>query len=155
MHDFHRALGATAVLLYLPLLVLLGCSAGHTVATQETTLRTIRVDVVAPNPCWGIKIREVYLASDAIWVVSKLKPPQKGTVCIQIIGDVQDQIQLGLPNLPVWHFVLGRTWSRELGGVQQEPGPVYVYPSSRDEIEGMLKRAKRIFPKKTRKRRNY
>ena len=155
MRNFHRALGTSAVLLSLPFLILSGCSAGHTAAKQETTLRTIRVAVVAPNPCWGIRIREVYLTSDAIWVVSKLKPPEKGSVCIQVIGHVQDEIQLELPGLPVWHFIIGRTWSGQLGEVEQEPGAVYVYPSSRDEIDGMLKRAKKIFPEKTRKRRHY
>lgn len=155
MRNFHRALETFAVLLSLPSLILSGCSAGHTVPTQERTLRTIRVAVMTPNPCWNIKITEVYLTPDEIWVVSELKAPQKDTMCIQVIGTAKDQIQLKLAASPIRHFILGRTWGREYGDPQREPGMVYVYPSSRDEIDGMLKRARRTFPKKTRKRRHY
>lgn len=155
MRSSRWAMGTVTVLPCLVLLILSGCSAGHTAATQETTRRTIRVAVVAPNPCWGIKIREVYVTSREIWVVSKLKPPEKGKVCIQMIGTVQDEIALELPRFPVLHFVLGRTWGMEYGEAKHEPGVVYIYPSGRDEIDPMLKQAKKIFPKKTRKRRYY
>jgi hypothetical protein len=78
-------------------------------------------------------------------VISELKAPEEGTVCIQLLSMVQDQIRLNLPALPIRHFVLGKTWTEEYGKAQPEGGAVYIYPQSRDALEKELEGAKRIF----------
>lgn len=72
--------------------------------------RTLRVALQAPNPCWQVRITEIYRRDDVLLAVSRLTPPPPDRMCPQVIATVSHRVDLALPDAPVAHLVLGRDW---------------------------------------------
>lgn len=87
------------------LILLAGCS-----ASPDWSERTVRVALEAPNPCWSIRIDAIYRSGDGLLAVSRLKAPEPGQMCAQVITTVSHQVTVPLPEGPVTHLVLGRDW---------------------------------------------
>lgn len=94
-----------ALLTVLGLSMIAGCG-----SAQDWPQRTIRVALEAPNPCWSIAINEIYREGEGLLAVSRLVPPEPGRMCAQVISTISHQVTLPLPEGPVTHLVLGRTW---------------------------------------------
>lgn len=76
--------------------------------------RTLSVEVTVPDPAWKVTIEEVYLSDDRILVVSRLaRDPE--VMAPQVISKATDSVRISAPNLPVEHYIIGRTfrWAQE------------------------------------------
>lgn len=94
--------------------------------------RTVRVALEAPNPCWSIALERIYRSDAGLVAVSRLTPPGPGRMCTQVISTVSHQVTVPLPDGPVTHLVLGRTWN------WGESPPGYEFPASRAALEERL-----------------
>lgn len=83
------------------------------VAMAEQEPREIEVRVSVPTSGWSISIVEMRQVEDEIWAVSKLSAPPQDALTLQVINDVSHSIYGPWPDLPVHHFVIGRTWRWE------------------------------------------
>ncbi len=83
------------------LLSLLGCAG-------KQPVREISIQMEAPDGGWSISIVEAYRVGDEIWVISELS--RASGMAVQAITSVSDRIRLEAPDLPVRHFVIGKTW---------------------------------------------
>ena len=111
------------------LLSLLGCAG-------KLPVREVSVRMDAPDGGWSISILEAYRVGDEIWVISELS--RAPGMAIQAITPVSDRIRLEGPELPVRHFVVGKTWSW--------PGEEDVtYLGDRSEIENRLARGRLLY----------
>jgi hypothetical protein len=81
----------------------------------------------------------VYLVDKEIWVISKLKRSPK--IAAQVITKVKDSLNLQAPNLPIKHFILGKTWRWK----NKEP---YTFIKNKKEILNKIKNARKLFPEK-------
>lgn len=71
--------------------------------------KEITVKLQTPNPSWSISIDEIYQVKKEIWVISTLE--QRTETAITVISSAQDKVKVKVPDLPVKHFVLGKTWN--------------------------------------------
>jgi hypothetical protein len=106
------------------------------VAQKEKGI-TINVSLEAPDTAWSIKIKEVYLVDKEIWVISKLKRSPK--IAAQVITKVKDSLNLQAPNLPIKHFILGKTW-------RWKNKESYTFIKNKKEILNKIKNARKLFP---------
>ena len=73
--------------------------------------RTITVSLLSPSSGWSISIDEVYKVDKELWVIASLSNhPGPG---LQVITTVKDSIEITAEDLPLKHFVLGKTWNWE------------------------------------------
>jgi heat shock protein HslJ len=89
--------------------------------------KEITVELQTPDPTWSIQINEVCKVGNELWVVSHLSQ-NSDMVGAQVISTVKDSIELVAPDLPIKHFVTGKTWN-------WDNGEGYVFISSRKDIE--------------------
>jgi hypothetical protein len=82
-------------------LSLLGCAG-------KQPVREISIQMETPDGGWSISIVEAYRVGDEIWVISELS--RASGMAVQAITSVSDRIRLEAPDLPVRHFVIGKTW---------------------------------------------
>lgn len=95
-----------AIVPMIGLILLSGCS-----ASPDWPERTVRVALEAPNPCWSIRIGALYRGEGGVLAVSRLKSPDPGQMCAQVITTVSHQVTVPLPEGPVTHLVVGRGWN--------------------------------------------
>jgi hypothetical protein len=114
------------------LLVLLLCSTA--VHADE---KNIVVRLTVPDTTWTVAIDEVYRVGDELWVISTVSqdPDVMGA---QVISTVQDSLRLTVPDLPVKHFVIGKTWNWK----NEAP---YTFIEDLKEIERELKSGKLLY----------
>jgi hypothetical protein len=75
------------------------------------TRREITVSLTVPDAAWRISIEAVYRSGQELWVVSRVR--RTPGMAAQVISSVSDRVTLDVPDLPVKHFVLGKTWRWE------------------------------------------
>lgn len=79
------------------------------------TERTVTVELDAPSPLWSIQIRAVRQVGDELWVLSDLN--QRDGMGAMVITTVSDERTVEADDdLPVKHFVTGKTWNWENEG---------------------------------------
>ncbi|MGF1612368.1 MAG: hypothetical protein ACFCVA_00260 [Gammaproteobacteria bacterium] len=113
-----------------------------TPSEDESERQTVRVSVQAPNPCWTIKIKSVYSTDQALLVVSQLVPPPGGQNCVQMVGQVEDEVSLMAPPYRVKHLILGRTWDTLRDASGWGPEADYVYLKGGQELSRLLEDAR-------------
>ena len=70
--------------------------------------RKITIHLTVPSTAYQVKIREVYQTPKELWVLSKVSG---GGIGATVITKRQDSVTIKAPDLPVKHFVLGKTWN--------------------------------------------
>jgi hypothetical protein len=110
-----------------------GCQ--QTVSMEQ---RPIEIAVTVPDPAWTVTIEEVYASSDRLIVVSRLQRDPE-TMAPQVISRATDRVKIAAPDLPVEHFVLGKTF-----GWAEEP---HRFIRDRRELDEVLKNARRLYPR--------
>ena len=78
-------------------------------------MTTVTVQLKVPDGGWSIRISKVYRTKSHLLVVSELQ--RKQGLAIQAIQNVKDSAKVRAPELPIQHFILGKTWGRK----NQEP----------------------------------
>lgn len=114
-------------------LILLFCAATAGAVEKEVT-----VELTVPDAAWTIAIEEVHEVGNRLWVICSVSrnPDILGA---QVISTVQASVRISVPDLPVKHFVIGKTWTWE----NTEP---YIFISDRKQIEKELKSGRRLYP---------
>jgi len=99
--------------------------------------REMAVTLTVPDAAWAITIYEVHEVKDEIWVVSTVSrdPDLMGA---QVISIVKDSVKFTAPDLPVKHFIIGKTW----GWKNEEP---YTFIKNLKELERELKYGKLLY----------
>ena len=105
--------------------------------------REITVTLTVPDAAWAIAIDEVHEVKNEIWVISTVSrdPDMMGA---QVISIVKASVKLVAPDLPVKHFVIGKTWDWK----NKEP---YTFIKTLNELESELKHGNLLY-KSTRKK---
>ena len=101
--------------------------------------RKISVRLDAPDAGWRIRILEVHRTENQLAVISRLE--QTATEAAATISTISDSVQIPDPGveLPVVHFVTGKTWDwGESEG--------YRFIKSIDELRPQLEQAERLYP---------
>ena len=72
--------------------------------------REITVTLTVPDAAWVIFINEVHEVKNEIWVISTVSrnPDMMGA---QVISVVKASVKFAAADLPVKHFVIGKTWN--------------------------------------------
>jgi hypothetical protein len=115
----------------LPLVLLLCSTAVH------ADKKNIVVSVTVPDTTWTVTIDAVYRMGDELWVISTVSndPDVMGA---QVISTVQDSLHLTVPDSPVKHFIIGKTWHWK----NEEP---YTFIEDLKEIESELESGKLLY----------
>ena len=105
--------------------------------------REITVTLTVPDAAWVISIDEVHEVKNEIWVISTVArdPDMMGA---QVISIVKASVKLAAPDLPVKHFVIGKTWDWK----NKEP---YTFIKTLNELESELKHGNLLY-KNTKKK---
>lgn len=109
----------------LPLLLLL-CTAALGEDEKEIT-----VTLTVPDAAYTIAIEEVHKVKNEIWVISKVSR-DPNIMGAQVISTIGDTVKASAPDLPMKHFVIGKTW----GWKNEEP---YTFTKNLKDIEKDLK----------------
>lgn len=96
--------------------------------------REITVTLTVPDAAWEISIEEVHEVKNEIWVISTVSrnPDMMGA---QVISVIKASVKCATADLPVKHFVIGKTWNWQ----NEEP---YTFTKTRKELEKELKSGK-------------
>ena len=78
--------------------------------------REIVVELTVPDTTWEIAIDEVHRVGNELWVISAVAqdPDRMGA---QVISKVRASLRVKAPDLPVKHFIKGKSWDWQ----NQEP----------------------------------
>ena len=112
--------------------------AGNWVHAQDST---VSVQLGVPDGGWKIRIVQVYQTSTHLLAVSKLE--RSPGPAIQVISQVKDSVKVKAPELPVRHYVLGKTWTWSNGKPES-----YAFLSDPKELPKKVAGAKLIFQAK-------
>ena len=112
--------------------------AGNWVHAQDST---VSVQLGVPDGGWKIRIEQVYQTSTHLLAVSKLQ--RSPGPAIQVISQVKDSVKVKAPELPVRHYVLGKTWTWSNGKPES-----YAFLSDPKELSKKVAGAKLIFQAK-------
>jgi len=99
--------------------------------------KEITINLTVPDTTWQITIDDVYIVENELWVISTVSqnPDLMGA---QVISKIQASVKLAAPDLPVKHFVLGKSWHWE----NDEP---CIFIQDIKQIEKDLKSARHIY----------
>jgi hypothetical protein len=102
--------------------------------------REITVTLTVPDSAWAISIEEVHEVKNEIWVISNVSrdPDVMGA---QVISVVRDAVIMVAPDLPVKHFVIGKTWNWK----NEE---AYTFIENRNNLDSELISGKRLYKRK-------
>ena len=112
--------------------------AGNWVHAQDST---VSVQLGVPDGGWKIRIEQVYQTPTHLLAVSKLE--RSPGPAIQVISQVKDSVKVKAPELPVRHYVLGKTWNWSNGKPES-----YAFLSDPKELSKKVAGAKLIFQAK-------
>lgn len=77
---------------------------------NSSHMSTISVRLDAPHPGWNIQIEKIYRSGKNLVVISRLSQGEQAA--IQVITAVADSVKIPNDlNLPVRHYVIGKTWT--------------------------------------------
>jgi len=99
----------------------------------------ITVKLTVPDTAWIISIDEVRKVNNEIWVISKVSknPDVMGA---QVISTIEASAVIDPVDLPVRHFIIGKTWDWE----NEEP---YTFIKSIEKLESNLKDSELLYKK--------
>lgn len=101
--------------------------------------KSVSVRIDTPNAGWQVQIEKIYRTTDHLVVISRLK--QKAEVAAQVITAVADSAEIPSDiNLPVSHYILGKTWKWGDTGK-------YNFIDSMDDLGTALVQAELIYSK--------
>ena len=114
------------------LLALLSCTTALGADKKEITVK-----LTVPDGAWTIVIDRVHEVKDELWVISTVSrdPNVMGT---QVISMARASVKLAARDLPVKHFVTGKTW----GWKNKEP---YTFIKNLKQIKKELRSGKRLY----------
>ena len=117
-------------------LLFTACDTPPVNSTDIDSSRDIEVKLNVPDMGWKIRIMEIRQRDETLWVISSLTrhPGPAG----QAISTVSDRVRTELPDIPVRHFILGKTWTWE----NKEP---YTFIDSMDDIAGQLEGSQLLY----------
>lgn len=104
--------------------------------TPTNQMREIGVEVTVPDPAWEVSIEEIYQADGRLNVISRLTRDEEA-MAAQVISTIEDRVTVAAPDLPVDHYLLGKTWDWR----EEE----HHFVANEEEL-APLRRGKRIFP---------
>ena len=111
----------------------------NTSADAQTRKLEVRLD--APDPAWNVGIQTIHHTEATLIAISRLE--REDTAANQVITTVSDAVQLPLPegsaDLPVRHYILGKTWD---WGSHPEN---YRFIDSLEALDNALAGAKTIY----------
>ena len=118
------------------LMLFAACISTPVNSTDINSSRNIEVKLNVPDMGWKILIKEIHQRDETLLVISSLTrhPGPSG----QAISTVSDRVRMDLPDIPVKHFILGKTWSWE----NKEP---YTFINSMDDIAGQLEGSRLLY----------
>lgn len=108
-----------------------------TIFADEGKPVAIEVTVTVPDSAWKLEILEVHQADSEIIVISRVSR-DPDLIGAQVITTLSQKINLIIPDLPVKHYVLGKTWGWE----NQDKGVTFI--KERKELDEILKGAKKL-----------
>lgn len=120
-----------AIRMVLPMVLLL-CTNALGMDEKEIT-----VQLTVPDATWSIAIDEVYEVGDELWVVS-IVSQNPDMVGAQVISTVQASLNIAAPELPVKHFIVGKTWNWK----NEEP---YAFIEDSGKLAEELESAKLLY----------
>ena len=120
-------------------MLLLLAGSCHQASAGETA---VSVQLTVPDGGWKIRIVQVYQTPTHLLAVSKLE--RGAGPAIQVISKVEDSVKVPAPELPVRHYILGKTWKWS----NKEARTVFPSPK---ELSKRVAGAKLVFQAKVRK----
>ena len=118
---------------------LLFCTTALGAAKKEIT-----VTLTVPDSAWVIAIDQVHEVKNEMWVISTVSR-DPNIMGAQVISTVRASVKLAAGDLPVKHFVIGKTW----GWKNKEP---CTFIKNLKQIEKELKSGKLLYRKAQKKR---
>lgn len=103
--------------------------------------RTFTVNIAAPTPAWALKISEIYVVEDEVWVLADLTQ-QPAEMVAQVVTPLTDSVTVEAPDVETVTYVIGKT-----GGWTPEVSPTLKLISSKDQIAADLANGFKIWPK--------
>ncbi len=99
--------------------------------------KEITIALTVPDSAWTISIDEIYEVNGELWVISTVSrdPDVAG---LQVISTLKQSETIAAPDLPVKHFVIGKTWQWE----NNEP---YTFIDNIHRIEVELSSGKLLY----------
>lgn len=108
-------------------------------AMDPSKSKSVSVRIDTPNAGWKVEIEKIYRAADHLMVVSRLSPT--GEVAAEVITTVADSAEIPAEiDLPVRHYILGKTW--EWGDTGK-----YTFIDSMDALDSTREEAELIYSK--------
>lgn len=120
-----------ALVTFAAAIVLLGC------LTPAPSMKEIEVQVTAPDPAWEISIEEVFEMDDHLAAISRLSR-DPDAMAAQVITPIEASVSVAAPDLPVKHFVLGKTWD----WAEED----HHFPESEEDLAPVRENGTRIYP---------
>jgi len=110
-----------------------GCQAGYHLQPQQS----VEIEITVPDPAWQVEIERIYEGESALHVVSRLRR-DPNVMAAQVISTVSDSVEIpSRRNLPVEHYVLGRTW----GWAEED----YRFVESEQELQQLIGNKRLVF----------
>lgn len=116
--------------LFILIIGLTACMDMQLQSSEMDMKRDITVKLQVPDSAWRIRILEIHQVNRELWVISEVYR-MKG-MAAQVISTVEDTVTVPVPELPVVHFVVGKTWK------WSDDGSI-TFIGSKDEIMKNLK----------------
>lgn len=92
----------------------------------------ISIRLMVPDAGWSVSIEKVCKVGEELWAVSQLHRSEG--VAAQIISTIHAKQKIRAPELPIRHFVIGKTWKWK-----NKEG--YTFIKDQKEIKEQLKSA--------------
>lgn len=73
--------------------------------------KSIKITLTVPSSNYQVKIAKVYQTPKALLVLSRVKGGRG--IGLTVISKRQDEVKVNVPDLPVEHYVVGKTWNWE------------------------------------------
>ena len=121
----------TTITMVLPMVLLL-CTNALGMDEKEITVK-----LTVPDATWSIAIDAVYEVGDELWVVSMVSQ-DADMVGAQVISTMQATVTIAAPDLPVAHFIMGKTWN-------WKNAEAYTFVEDLKQIEDELESGKLLY----------
>ncbi len=116
----------------------MACMGMQIQSSERDLKKDIAITLQVPDSGWRIRILEVHRVNKELWVISEVYR-MKG-MAAQVISTVEDTVTVPDSDLPVTHFVLGKTWN------WSDNSPV-TFIDSKDDIMKNLKSGECLYQK--------
>lgn len=121
------------------LAAVIGCAGNSAAVSPERADRDISVSLTVPDTGWRIVIQEIYQTDGELAVISRLS--RRDGMAAQMITTASDTVRVIAPELPVKHYILGKTWAWQ----NAEPA---IFLKSMDELGADVLKGTRLYSRK-------